>query len=112
MDARDRAYEAAKQASNEKAAARSQAERLATELEVLLKRAESKLAGSAGPRPTGPSADRLRAVTRSGPRLLPEARTRLGKQDYRGTIKLLTPPVETLRRELATPPAAPARRGR
>ncbi len=112
IDARDRAFEAAKQASNGKAAARSQAERLATELEVLLKRAEARLAGSAGPRPSAPSAERLRAVTKSGPGLLQEARTRLGKQDYRGTITLLTPPVETLRRELASPPAAPTRRGR
>lgn len=112
IDARDRAYEAAKQASNDKAAARSQAERLATEFEVLLKRAEAKLAGTAGPRPTGPSADRLRSITRSGPSLLQEARTRLSKQDYRGMIKLLTPPLDALRRELAAPPATPPRRGR
>ena len=108
IDARDRAFEAARQASNDKAAARSQAERLATEFEVLLKSAEAKLAGSSGPRPTGPSADRLRSIARSGSSLLQEARTRLSKQDYRGTIKLLTPPVEALRRELAAPP----RRGR
>ncbi len=112
IDARDRAYEAAKQAANDKAAARSQAERVATELEVLLQRADAKLAGNAGPRPTGSAAERLRAVVKSGPALLQEARTRLGRQDYRGTIKLLTPPVETLRRELATAPAASGRRGR
>jgi hypothetical protein len=112
IDARDRAYEAAKQASNDKAAARSQAERLATEFEVLFKRAEAKLAGAAGPRPMGASADRLRSITRSGPSLLQEARTHLAKQDYRGTIKLLTPPVEALRRELAAPPPVPPRRGR
>jgi hypothetical protein len=111
IDARDRAFEAAKQASNDKAAARSQAERLATELEVLLKRAEARLAGTGGPRPTGQAAERLRGVVRSGPGLLQEARTRLGKQDYRGTIKLLTPPVETLRREVATTPSPQSRRG-
>lgn len=112
IDARDRAFEAARLASNEKAAARSQAERLATEAEVLLKRAEARLAGTAGPRPAGPAAERLRAVVRSGPGLLQEARTRLGKQDYRGTIKLLTPPVETLRREAPASSASPGRRGR
>jgi hypothetical protein len=99
IDARDRAYEAAKLAGNEKAAARSQAERLATEFELLLKRAEARLAGTAGPRPTGQTAERLRGTVRSAPGLLQEARTRLGKQDYRGTIKLLTQPVEMLRRE-------------
>jgi hypothetical protein len=112
IDARDRAYEAVKQASNDKAAARSQAERLATEFEVLLKRAEARLAGASGPRPSGQSADRLKAVTRSGPALLQEARSRLTKQDYRGTIALLTPPVETLRHEVGAPQTSPPRRGR
>ena len=59
IDARDRAFEAAKQASNDKAAARSQAERLATEFEVLLKRAETRVAGM-GSRPAG-AAPRLLA---------------------------------------------------
>jgi hypothetical protein len=112
IDARDRAYEAAKQASNDKAAARSQAERLATEFEVLLKRADTRLAGAAGPRPSAQVADRLKAVTKSGPALLQEARSRLAKQDYRGTIKLLTPSVETLRHEVGVPQTPPPRRGR
>jgi hypothetical protein len=111
IDARDRAFEAAKQASNDKAAARSQAERLATEFEVLLKRADGRVAGM-GPRPAGPTAERLRAIAKSGPALLQEARALLGRQDYRGTIKLLTPPVEALRREFPTSTSAPPRRGR
>jgi hypothetical protein len=111
IDARDRAYEAAKQASNDKAAARSQAERLATEFEVLLKRAETRLS-AAGPRPSAQTAERLKAVTKSGPALLQEARSRLTKQDYRGTINLLTPPVETLRHEVGVPQISPPRRGR
>jgi hypothetical protein len=110
IDARDRAYEAAKQASNDKAAARSQAERLATEFEVLLKRAVARVAGS-GPRPGGASAERLRTIAKSGPALLQEARALLGKQDYRGTITLLTPPVEALRKEFPTQQTSP-RRGR
>jgi hypothetical protein len=110
IDARDRAFEAAKQASNDKAAARSQAERLATEFEVLLKRAEARVAG-AGPRPGGATAERLRTIAKSGPALLQEARALLGKQDYRGTIKLLTPPVEALRKEFPTQQTSP-RRGR
>jgi hypothetical protein len=112
IDARDRAYEAAKQASNDKAAARSQAERLATEFEVLLKRAQARLAGAAGPRPGGPSGERLRTIAKSGPALLQEARALLGRQDYRGTIKLLTPPVEVLRKEFPASSSAPPRRGR
>jgi hypothetical protein len=111
IDARDRAYEAAKQASNDKAAARSQAERLATEFEVLLKRAETRVAG-AGSRSAGSSAERLRSITKSGPALLQEARALLGRQDYRGTIKLLTPPVEALRREFPTTSSTSPRRGR
>jgi hypothetical protein len=111
IDARDRAFEAAKQASNDKAAARSQAERLATELEVLLKRADARVA-SAGPRGGGPSVERLRTITKSGPALLQEARALLGKQDYRGTIKLLTPPVEVLRKEFPASTSTSPRRGR
>jgi hypothetical protein len=111
IDARDRAFEAAKQASNDKAAARSQAERLATEFEVLLKRADARVA-SAGPKAGGPSVERLRPIAKSGPALLQEARALLGKQDYRGTIKLLTPPVEVLRKEFPAASSAPTRRGR
>ena len=111
IDARDRAFEAAKQASNDKAAARSQAERLATEFELLLKRAETRVAGM-GSRPAGASAERLRTIAKSGPGLLQEARALLGKQDYRGTIKLLTPPVEALRREFPSATSTPQRRGR
>ena len=112
LDARDRAYEAAKQASNAKAAARSESERLLADLGTLTNAANSRLAGASGPRPVGPAADRLRAALRVAGPALQEARTLVDAKDYRGAIGKLTPAVDALRKEMPPADATGRRRGR
>ncbi len=108
LEARDRAYEAVKQAGNKKAELRSQADRLAQDLQALIVTATIRL--SSGGRPVGPAAERLRASRDNGSKALQEARSQLTKQDYPGAIAGLTPVTEALRRELAGSEPAPARR--
>jgi hypothetical protein len=111
LDARDRAYDAAKEAGNEKAALRSQAELLLSDLESLTKTGNARLAGTAGARPTGAAAERLRSALHAAPAALQEARSLLEHRDYRGAVNRLTPVVAAFRRELE-PAGGPARRGR
>jgi hypothetical protein len=111
LDARDRAYAAAKQASDEKAAARGHAETLVAQLDSLTKTARARLSGTAGPRLSSQAAQRLRDALRTASPALQEARSRLDKQDYRSAIAGLEPIVQTLQRELQ-PPATGRRRGR
>jgi hypothetical protein len=111
LDARDLAYAAAKQASDDKAAARGRAETLVAQLDALTRTATARLAGTATPRLSSQAAERVRAALRTAPSALQEARSLLEKQDYRGAIKRLEPVVQTLQRELQ-PPAAGRRRGR
>jgi methionyl-tRNA synthetase len=110
VEARDSAYAAARRAGNEKAAARSKAERLDAELSTLMKTAAARLAGSLSPRITGPAADRLRTRMRSAPATLQEARSLMTKQNYLEAIQRLEPVVEGLQKDLAPPNAG--RRGR
>ena len=104
LAARDQAYEAAKEAGNKKAEARSRAENLIKQLETLSGTGTARL--SAANRPTGAAADRLRAALRAVPGALQEARTRMDRQDYAGVAQQLTPVVAAIEREL------PAGRGR
>jgi hypothetical protein len=99
LDARDRAYEAAKTAAAQKAEARSQTDALALTLETLNKTANARLAG----RPTGPAADRLRTAARAASSALQESRTLAAKGDYLAAVRVLTPAVDALRRELQAP---------
>jgi hypothetical protein len=104
LEARDRAYDAAKQASNKKSEQRSQADRLAAELDTLVTSASARLtSGSA--RPVGASAERLKAVRDAGRIALQEARTLAEKQDYPAAVAKLTPAIADFRRELNAPPA-------
>jgi hypothetical protein len=112
LEARDGAYEAAKRAGDEKAAARSQAESLLAEVDALARAGNARLTGAAGPRPSGAAADRLRNTLHPVPAALQEARSRLDRQDYRGAIATLTPIAEALRRQLTPPGAAAGRKGR
>jgi len=112
IEARDGAYEAAKRASNEKAAARSQAERLVVDLDALSRTANARLVGAAPPRPTAAAAERIRVAVRPAAMALQEARTQIDAGEYRAVIAQLSPIVEGLRRELGVPPATPSRRGR
>jgi hypothetical protein len=110
LEARDRAYEAVKQAGNNKAQARSQADRLVEDLQELVTTAAAKLSASAG-RPTGPAAERLRAARDAGTAALQEARTRQAKQDYQRISATLTPVIAALHRELpGSEPQAPRRK--
>jgi hypothetical protein len=109
IDARDRAYEATKQATDAKAAVKTQAETLAREVDTLTATANARLAGTAMPRPNPQAADRIRVALKNASGALQEARTLINREDYRGAIVRLTPAVEALRREV---PAAGGRRGR
>jgi hypothetical protein len=109
IDARDRAYAAAKRASTEKAAAETRANELIAEVETLTRAANARLSGAPGPRLTPAAAERLRAAIRSATPAMQEARSRMEQQDYRGAILRLTAVVEAFRREL---PQGDGRRGR
>jgi len=98
LAARDQAYEAAKEASNKKAEARSRAESLIKQLETLNTAGTARL--SAANRPTGAAADRLRAALRPVAEAMQEARARMDRQDYTGAGQLLTPVVTALEKEL------------
>jgi hypothetical protein len=112
LEARENAYEAARRAGDEKATARSQAERLIADLEPLVAAANGRLNGPASSRPSAAAADRLRDAIKDAPTALQEARTLLDKHDYAAAIARLTPVVGVLRKE--TEPSTPAtgRRGR
>ena len=110
LDARDKAYEAAKQAGEARTAAQTQATRLVDEVEALSKAATARLAGTSGPRPGAQAADRLRAALKTAGTALQEARTLIDRQDFRGAIVRLTPAAEALKRDLPQSPAG--RRGR
>lgn len=112
VEARDGAYEAAKRASNAKAAARSQAERLVVDLDGLTRTANARLIGAALPRPVGAAADRLRLAVAPAPVALQEARTGIDAGEYRVVVARLAPIVEELRKELGAPPPRSNRRGR
>lgn len=110
IEARDGAYTAARLAADEKAAARSDAERLTVVLEGLLTSANARLSGAAGPRPAARVAERLRASVTSGQQTLQKSRSLLETQDYRGAVARLRPVVDALQKDLA--PASSGRRGR
>jgi hypothetical protein len=109
LEARDRAYEAVKQAGNKKSELRSQTDRLTHDLQALIESAGLRLFASAG-RPVGPAAERLRTARDAGSNALQEARSRSEKQEYPAAIAALTPAVEALRHELPGPEPAPPRR--
>jgi hypothetical protein len=112
LDARDRAYEAAKQAGDAKTAARTQATKLADEVDSLSKTATARLAGTSGPKPSAQAVERLRAALKTASTALQEARSLIEREDYRGAIVRLTPAADALRRDLPQAPPSPGRRGR
>ncbi len=112
LEARDGAYNAAKRASDEKAAARGRAEQLVAELDALTKTATTRLAGIGGPRPAGAAADRLRTALRPTASALQEARTRVNRQDYRGAISSIQPVLDLLRKAMGGTSSPAGRQGR
>lgn len=102
ISARDAAYTAARVASERKAAARSEAERLIVDFQGQVMVARSRLAGS--PPPLSPAvAKRTRATVNAFPKRLQEARSLLEKQDYKGVVALLQATVQTMQKDLAVP---------
>ena len=111
MEARDRAYVASRVAGEQKAAARSQAERLFADYGQLVTAAKTRLSATGAARLRPPVVDRVRTAVRRAPDLLQESRARIDKADFRGAVKLLEPAVQALRQDLAAP-AARSGRGR
>lgn len=95
LEARDRSYEAVKQAGNKKAELRSRADRLVVDLDALLTVATNRLAAA-----SGPAAERLRASRDAARTALQEARTQIAQQEYPAVVEKLTRVGEALRHDL------------
>jgi|SoiMethySBSTD1v2_1073268.scaffolds.fasta_scaffold1130497_2 hypothetical protein len=108
MEARDTAYEAVKHAGDEKAAVRSQAERLVTDVDALIKQAAIKR----GQSPARPPADHPAVDLKAAAVTLQEARTALAQARFPDVVSQLAPLAEQLRKELGQTAPPPARRGR
>jgi hypothetical protein len=111
IEARDRAFDAARQAGDRKADARSQAERLLGELTTLTAAANARLGTNQPSRLTGGAADRVRAALKDATGVMQEARTLIERQAYLDAIQLLAPVVERLQVDLPPAPTPPIRRG-
>ena len=110
IDARDRAYEAARQAGIQKTAARTALQSAITDLEALVKTASTRLGSAAPPRLTAAAADRLRTAMHAGEKALQEARSAMNDEKYRDGLSRVQPATEDLRKALA--PTEAGRRGR
>ncbi len=97
IEARDGAYRATKDAGDNKASARSQAERLVADLESLAKTGGARLSGTSGPKLSTSAADRVRLALASAASLLQEARSQLDQQNYGAVVSALAPIVASLR---------------
>ncbi len=98
MEARDLAYTAATKAQARKTELRSQADRLAADLDALITRATARL--TSPQRPAGAAATRLRSARDAGREALQEARTHLVQLDYQKAVRTLEPVVSKLGREM------------
>jgi hypothetical protein len=107
LDARDRAYEAARLAGEQKKALQKQIATLTTDTKALIHTAESRIAASR----TSRAADKLRPALHNASQALQESIALSGKGDYRGAVKRLTEASESLRKELV-PSDPPNKRGR
>jgi len=110
IDARDRAFEAARQAAAQRAAARTALQAAIADVDSTLKSAQARLAGAPGPRLGTQAADRLRTTVRTATVGLQEARTDFDRQQYRDGLARLQPVGEELRKAAAPPDSG--RRGR
>jgi hypothetical protein len=110
IDARDRAFEAARQASAQRATARTELQKAIADVDSTLKSGQARLAGASGARLGTQSADRLRNAVRTATVALQEARTSLDRQQYRDGLARLEPVAEELRK--AAGPQDSGRRGR
>jgi hypothetical protein len=110
IDARDRAFEAARQAATQKAAARSQLQQAIADLDTALKAATARLAPGSGAHLTAPSAERLRNAVRDATPALQEARAAFDQEKFRDGLGRLQPIADELRK--ASAPVETGRRGR
>jgi hypothetical protein len=112
VEARDGAYDAARQSANAKAAAQGEAERLVTELDALVQQADARLRGQTAPRLSGAVAERVRTAVKRATSALQEARADIARQQYRPATDRLAPIIAILRADLQSPAPAAPRRGR
>ena len=110
IDARDRAFEAARQAATQKAAARSQLQQAIADLDTALKAATARLAPGSGAHLAAPSAERLRNAVRDATPALQEARAAFDQEKFRDGLGRLQPIADELRK--ASAPVETGRRGR
>jgi hypothetical protein len=103
LDARDNAYAAVKRAGDEKAAARSEAERLIAELDTLARAGHARIAGPASARTPGLTLDDLKMLVAAADKTLQEARAFLEKQDYRSAMSIAAPAAASLRDKVGSP---------
>jgi hypothetical protein len=108
LEARDLAFTATSLVEPRKAELRSQADRLAAELDALVTRATARL--SASPRLPASAASRLRAARDAGRSALQKARTHLADLEYPQATQAVEPAVIRLRRELPAQADAPQKR--
>jgi len=102
LEARERADEATKQTTAAKAELRAQADKLATQLQTLIKAANARLPGLGA---RSAAAERLRSALRTANTALQDSRSRREVEDYRATVDVLTRGVSALQKEL--PPQEP-----
>jgi hypothetical protein len=108
LEARDTAFQAARDASDEKAAARSRAEQLLAEGATLLAAVDARGDTRAAGRVT-PGAEVAAATIAADARaVMQEARLKLGQADYRGAAEALGPVIALLRAEMDPAPTSAA----
>jgi hypothetical protein len=106
LEARDTAFQAARDASDEKAAVRSQAEQLMAEGTTLVAALDARPTPRSSARPT-PGAEVPATSASADARVaLQEARTKLDEADYRGALTTLERVIAGLRAETAPVPSA------
>jgi hypothetical protein len=89
IDANDRALEAARQAADGKARARSEAEAAATRLATTLGHLDERLKAATGLKLTAKETDPARRMRADADRALQEARAAIAKEDYRGAVAIV-----------------------
>jgi hypothetical protein len=102
LEARDGAYEAARRAADEQAAARAAAERLTAETARLLADVEAQLAAIPSARAQSAAAVRWRTLRDTATTALQESRSRLDDQDFLGARAAIAPAAEQLRAAMAS----------
>jgi hypothetical protein len=114
LDASERAQEAAREAANRKAAARSQAERALLSADAAVKRAQSRLAALSTARPARRDLPEIDHAIDVASERVQESRAALAKEDYLAAGKALEGVEARLEAVLRapTPPARPRPRGK